>query len=123
MTTRWQRQRLEHTIEVVDDAGVEAVDIDSGLFRRDLDADVGATVIDRELPVRVGRPRPPGIPSEHRIVEVAANEYMTANDHVVVWRGRRTWDSAALGVGRHLPPRRRSPPRPTQSPWRDRCET
>ena len=43
VSTWWQQQRLEDAVEVVHDAGIEAIDVDRslfGFFRFDLQMDV-----------------------------------------------------------------------------------
>lgn len=77
MSAWCQRQRLEHAVEVVHDAGVEAVDVDGGIFCRfgfHAQAYLSVPVIDGDVPVRVSPTSPPGIRSEKRIVKVAADE-------------------------------------------------
>jgi hypothetical protein len=71
----WNSQALKKAVEVVDDAGVIAVDEDSGVLRLDLEAYTDTDRVERRIvPEGISCRRPPGIWSKKRIVKKSADE-------------------------------------------------
>ena len=105
MLTRRDRQPLEHAVEVVDDAGVVAIDVHFGLLRLDFEPQRGAW-IHPVVMVGIGRriaPRSvvavPRIGEPERVVEprvVAAADVNHRSDGPNDVDGSR---AAPLGVG------------------------